>query len=570
MAYVALYRKWRPQGFDALVGQEAVRIALTNALNMGRIAHAYLFAGPRGTGKTSTAKIFAKAVNCSEGLTSEPCGKCINCERITDGSSMDVFEIDAASNRGIDEIRELREKVMFTPVNGRYKVYIIDEAHMLTTEAFNALLKTLEEPPAHVIFILATTEPHKIPATIHSRCQRFDFKRVTDDDIVKRLREVADGSDIKADDEALRLIAAQSDGGMRDALSLLDQCGVMADFVDAEVVRNVLGIVGRETVRALVKAIGQKQLSEALRFLDELDESGKDMRQIVGELAEYLRAVLLYKVSPDYSDIYLTDDAKNLSQIAPLFTQDRLMAAEERLHQATYELRQSVRGRLAVELCLFDLCRNEGSTIAALTARIEELEAKLSGVALGAAPQATSVKEIPTVVQITAPETVEVDVPKAKVTEEPKFAVSKPIEAEPVKTVAPAAAPKPKQSTPQPVGDVAEGEDLWKQLLDILKGENKRSMVACAAGGQVYDFEHNILTVVFKNRFNCKRMNDDDYKAYFESVLLRLARQEIRLNCVNEGEIKPIAKAPVAEPKEKLEPMVQAAMDAFGGALTKL
>ena len=219
MAYVALYRKWRPQGFDALVGQEAVRTALTNALETGRIAHAYLFAGPRGTGKTSTAKILAKAVNCEHGPTPNPCNECQNCVRINDGTSMDVFEIDAASNRGIDEIRDLREKVAFAPVSGRYKVYIIDEVHMLTTEAFNALLKTLEEPPPHVIFILATTEPHKIPATIHSRCQRFDFRRVTDADIVKRLREVADGSGIAADDDALQLIAVQADGGMRDALS---------------------------------------------------------------------------------------------------------------------------------------------------------------------------------------------------------------------------------------------------------------------------------------------------------------------------------------------------------------
>lgn len=187
MAYVALYRRWRPQDFDALVGQQPVKTALSNALSSGRIAHAYLFSGPRGTGKTSTARILAKALNCEKGPTPHPCGHCLNCERIAAGTSMDVFEIDAASNRGIEEIKSLREQLAFAPVNGRYKIYIIDEVHMLTTEAFNALLKTLEEPPAHVIFILATTDPHRIPATIHSRCQRFDFRRVTVDEIAEHL-----------------------------------------------------------------------------------------------------------------------------------------------------------------------------------------------------------------------------------------------------------------------------------------------------------------------------------------------------------------------------------------------
>ena len=262
---------------------------------------------------------------------------------------MDVFEIDAASNRGIDEIRDLREKVAFAPVNGRYKVYIIDEVHMLTTEAFNALLKTLEEPPPHVIFILATTEPHKIPATIHSRCQRFDFKRVTDSGIVKRLREVADGSGIAADEDALQLIAVQADGGMRDALSLLDQCGVMAERVSAETVRSVLGIVGREALRELVKAVGEGNVPKSLELLEALLAGGKDVKQIITELAEYLRAVLLYKASPEYREIYLTDTKEAIAAMEGLFSTDRLMAAQERLHQCMLELRQSVRGRIAAE-----------------------------------------------------------------------------------------------------------------------------------------------------------------------------------------------------------------------------
>lgn len=588
MAYVALYRKWRPQGFDSLVGQEAVRTALTNALETGRIAHAYLFAGPRGTGKTSTAKILAKAVNCEHGPTPNPCNKCQNCVRINDGTSMDVFEIDAASNRGIDEIRDLREKVAFAPVNGRYKVYIIDEVHMLTTEAFNALLKTLEEPPPHVIFILATTEPHKIPATIHSRCQRFDFKRVTDSDIVKRLREVADGSGIAADDDALQLIAVQADGGMRDALSLLDQCGVMAERVSAETVRSVLGIVGREALRELVKAVGEGNVPESLELLEALLAGGKDVKQIITELAEYLRAVLLYKASPEYREIYLTDTKEAIAAMEGLFSTDRLMAAQERLHQCMLELRQSVRGRIAAEMCLFDLCRVEGSTLAALTARVEKLEAMLAGriPAIQQTVPAAPVHQDYPEQAAAAPETgpkfgyvldeghgIHTEVPepqhqKAAGEAENYQPAAEPVKAMPVKKSAPV-----QKTEPAPImeADAAAG-DLWQQVLEILKTEKKRSMVACAAGGRAVSYVNGILTVAFKNKFNCKRMNADDYKKAFEAVLLRLARCEVRLKCVEEAGLvqKPPAPAPAKEQEEELEPVVKKAMAAFGGTLQKL
>lgn len=588
MAYVALYRKWRPQGFDSLVGQEAVRTALTNALETGRIAHAYLFAGPRGTGKTSTAKILAKAVNCEHGPTPNPCNKCQNCVRINDGTSMDVFEIDAASNRGIDEIRDLREKVAFAPVNGRYKVYIIDEVHMLTTEAFNALLKTLEEPPPHVIFILATTEPHKIPATIHSRCQRFDFKRVTDSDIVKRLREVADGSGIAADDDALQLIAVQADGGMRDALSLLDQCGVMAERVSAETVRSVLGIVGREALRELVKAVGEGNVPKALELLEALLAGGKDVKQIITELAEYLRAVLLYKASPEYREIYLTDTKEAIAAMEGLFSTDRLMAAQERLHQCMLELRQSVRGRISAEMCLFDLCRVEGSTLAALTARVEKLEAMLAGriPAIQQTVPAAPVHQDYPQQAAAAPETgpkfgyvldeghgIHTEAPEPQHQKDAAEAENYQPAAEPVKAVPVKKSALVQNAEPAPImeADAAAG-DLWQQVLEILKTEKKRSMVACAAGGRAVSYVNGILTVAFKNKFNCKRMNADDYKKAFEAVLLRLARCEVRLNCVEEAGLvqKPPVPAPAKEQEEELEPVVKKAMAAFGGILQKL
>ncbi|MCD8175700.1 MAG: DNA polymerase III subunit gamma/tau, partial [Phascolarctobacterium sp.] len=377
MAYETLYRRFRPQDFDFLVGQGPVKTALKNAIASGRISHAYLFSGPRGTGKTSTARILAKALCCDEGPTPHPCGKCGNCEKITLGTSMDVFEIDAASNRGIEEIKALREQLAFAPVEARYKVYIIDEVHMMTPEAFNALLKTLEEPPAHVIFILATTDAHKIPATIHSRCQRFDFRRMTVGEITGHLKKVAEESGIDAEDEALRLMAIQAEGGLRDALSLLEQCSVVDKNVTAESVRATLGIVGCEVMRAIAENIGKNNLPEVLMDLNRLFEEGKEAGQILAELAGYMRAVLLYKTTPEFDEIYLTDTAENFAEVAGLFSNARIIEAQEKIHSALKELKDAMRTRITTELCFFDLCRDEG-TLADFAARVERLEEQLA------------------------------------------------------------------------------------------------------------------------------------------------------------------------------------------------
>lgn len=604
MAYVALYRQWRPQDFDALVGQKAVKTTLKNALASGKIAHAYLFSGPRGTGKTSMARILAKALNCEQGPTAEPCGQCGNCQRIVQGTSLDVIEIDAASNTSVDNIRDLREQVAFTPAESRYKVYIIDEVHMLSTGAFNALLKTLEEPPAHAVFILATTDPQKVPATIQSRCQRFEFRRVTVDEIAEHLAMVAAGSGIEADADALRLIAIQAEGGMRDALSLLDQCGVMAKRVTVATVREVLGIVGREALHELTEAIGRRQLPQALATLNLLLEQGKDVKQVLTELIEYLRALVLYLAVPDYEEIYLTDTKEALAELAPLFGRDRLLAAEERLHSAIQELRGSMRPRITAELCLLDLCRVEGSTLAALSARIEQLERQLAG---GVMPVYQQTPPVPAVQQVSAAvqqpaaqedfaaaaqQPIAQQAPAAEQMQAAKPAPAKKpaAKAQPAADTLAAAvntAPKPKsarvQQTEEYAGDFAAGEDFWKQALEIMKAEKKNSMVSCAKNGRVFSFANNILQVAFKAPFLADRMNKDDYRKAFEEVLLRLARREIRLEAVIEGKAKlpqpPVKQQEVQQSPESETQNLQAAQlpenlrkafNALGGSVTDI
>jgi len=290
MSYLVLARKWRPKFFDDVVGQKHVARTLENSIEQDRVHHAYLFCGARGVGKTSTARILAKCLNCEQGPTSSPCYECQSCKDITEGQSVDVHEIDGASNRGINEIRELREGVRYAPSQGRFKIYIIDEVHMLTTEAFNALLKTLEEPPDHAYFIFATTEPQKIPITILSRCQRFDFKRISQDDIVDHLTMICEQEELDVETEALQLIARQADGAMRDALSLLDQViGFAGDEIDEDEVANILGVANREHLFDISRAVLAREAQGALSALDLVDRYGYDLQQFASELVTHLR-----------------------------------------------------------------------------------------------------------------------------------------------------------------------------------------------------------------------------------------------------------------------------------------
>ncbi len=360
MPYVSFSLKYRPKRFDDLIGQQHVAKTLKNALANGRVAHAYLFTGPRGTGKTSTARILAAALNCEKGPTPEPCGECAMCQAIIGGSAIDTIEMDAASNRGIDDIRDLRDKVKFAPAEGRYKIYILDEAHMLTEAAENALLKTLEEPPAHVVFLLLTTELHNIRSTILSRCQHFEFRAITLADIVASLRRIADQEQIEADDTALMAIAHAADGAIRDAQSIFDQVVAYADGpINLQVVNEVLGVTDRELLSRISEQIIAGDVAAGFASVDQAIAEGKDLVRLVEDLTIYLRDLLRLQIGGDAAEALRMDveASQQMQAQAAALGEARLLEAVKTLAELQSQLKDSSQHALLVEVCLAQLCR---------------------------------------------------------------------------------------------------------------------------------------------------------------------------------------------------------------------
>ncbi|PRO64202.1 DNA polymerase III subunit gamma/tau [Alkalicoccus urumqiensis] len=407
MSYQALYRVWRPHTLKDIAGQDHITKTLKNALVQQKLSHAYLFTGPRGTGKTSAAKILAKAVNCRHAPAEEPCNECDICRGISDGSIVDVMEIDAASNNGVDEIRDIRDKVRFAPNTAAYKVYIIDEVHMLTTGAFNALLKTLEEPPPHVMFILATTEPHKIPLTIISRCQRFDFKRITSHAMLARMQEIVAADEIAVEEDALSLVARVSQGGMRDALSLLDQAVSFAEgTITKEDILAIIGSVSQEHLYELVEAVHSGSVGEALKMIDEMMQTGKDANRLMEDVIFLLRDILMVKAAPQLEEsqdrLHGDDSFRELSE---KLEQAWLFQMMEKLNHFQQEMKWATHPQLFLEMFAVQASQQttalpasgesapQSSTVEALEQKIVHLERTVQklqreGVPAASQPQA--------------------------------------------------------------------------------------------------------------------------------------------------------------------------------------
>ncbi len=505
MASQVFYRKWRPQTLAEVVGQEHVTQTLRNALNSGRVAHAYLFSGPRGTGKTSTGRILAKAVNCLTGGKGEPCNTCSICQAITEGRALDVIEIDAASNRGIDEIRDLRERVNYVPNQARYKVYIIDEVHMLTKEASNALLKTLEEPPPHVIFILATTEAHKVLPTILSRCQRFDFRRLAQADVVSKLIHICSAEGIRIEPEGLRLIAKAATGSLRDAENLLEQLtAYYGSDIELHQVQTILGITGDWRVRELVKHIVNNDVSAGVTTINSVNSDGLDLRQFNRELVEYLRALLLIKAGSEEAVDFTAEDIAELKDLADKASLPQVLKAVKLFGQL--ELGLDNYSTLPLELALVDC--------ALPTAEGKEYEFRQP-------------------IEVTTPPVTPAP---------PKQPTAKP---EPVNVPIPVA-PEAATFSPEAGSEIEQLRLNWKRVIGQAPEDTKRTpaiAILRSAGVKPVAIESDTVVLAFRYELHKEKMDTPENQQVAEKIISHFLGRSCHVRCIHEPEDNHLLRA---------------------------
>lgn len=537
--YRVLYRKWRPAVFTDVSGQEHITSTLQNEVSSGRLNHAYLFTGSRGTGKTTCAKILAKAVNCLNPQNGNPCGECEICKGIDDGSILDIVEMDAASNRKIDDIRQIIDEVQFKPAKCKYRVYIVDEVHMLTTEAFNALLKTLEEPPEHVIFILATTEVHKLPQTIRSRCQRFDFHRIPPKAIADRVEYVVSQENAEITESAALMLASVADGALRDALSLLDSCLAVSSHIDEEVVRNAAGLVSKTYLFELATAIINKNPTKSLEIIDRLYSESKDMARLCDELVEHFRALMLIKTIKNPRDILIMSDdefeqavtqSDYLSLADIVFYMDVLSRAYQRMGRGTGD-------RTELEMALVKLSATElDGTVEALTARVTALEKAVKrGITVNYAQPAQQSVQAEAAQSASVPNTqTEVEEPFAKPEPEHKKApVAKP--APEVKSVAQRASVNLDE-----LYDNAVPFARWVEVVDSLKSVS-RSIAAAFAGSTAYE-SGNYLLIDTNNELAFDLLRQNGRRAEIKQTLLELTGKNYSLGPYKRSTPKKVEK----------------------------
>lgn len=571
--YTALYRQWRPHTFDEVVGQDHIIRILRNQIINDRISHAYLFCGSRGTGKTSTAKIFARAINCESPMDGSPCGKCDACIELSSENNMDILEIDAASNNRVEEMRELLDKVKYPPAIGRYKVYIIDEAHMLTIGAFNALLKTLEEPPGHVVFILATTEPHKIPATILSRCQRYDFKRISIRVIMDRLKKIGQDMKVDIEPEALETIARWAEGGMRDAISLLDQCMAFSDgVVTNDDVLAILGTADQTFIFQFVENIMKGQLSSLLKQVDLLIEDSRDISIFVRDLIYHLRNLLLVKVCDEPEKLLDLSEStiaryQNQAQYA---SEPRLIRAIEILSALESELKWNSQPRIMLEMALVKITRPEQEdSFEALLDRISVLEEKLAkGVVVSSAqsqsPQQHSQEDNKAIEEFS-----DVDgLAKREQEKQDGKSVDK-TDSKEVKQGGQGEAEELEQSQEELTAEQKDISKLWPDILKTIK-KDRIAIYSLLRNTRIEDTGKGLVYLVFppEEEFYAAAIERENNRKYIEELIMEFADREVRLSCRTEDdtatEIAEDISIQIDKEKDTGEDIVKQAIDLFG------